>query len=456
MNNYNLGGGGVNKVKNPLQLADNELTKAQNAEYHPDADAGGEGAITKRGGLTKLYAGGLGGAILGMIGLGLDEAQAIQMLMAALDDQETNEFLRSFSGTLWTETGTPNRAVDIVRMRSGITQQVGQFPARGVTVDGVFYYPGNNYTWDTATPANGTEPEVVSWDGSTAAQLTTIDAQAGWNNAHVITDMILGGDGVVYISTWDPGGSGTTSRGRVLSLNLSTGATTLIGVPFSSTGGHQTGGMPQTLAWHNSKLWVAQGNDQGAITMTVDTGRILSITPGDPSWTADKTDLSSDGRSMVEFNGDLYVATRGLITGGGDRPARIYKRAVSGGAWSVVHGTGGLGGDSYSGFYTSLTVYDGALYAMQYSDNIDQLGTNATRIWKSTDGTTWAVDYDLMSSLSITRRIPGMGLVVGSTLYYAAMLSSGDDGFIVAKSGGSWSAVSSNKSLSGLLGVAGN
>ena len=72
MNNYNLGNGGVNIVKNPTQLADNEMTLAQNAEYHPDQGVGGEGAITKRGGLLKLFAGGLGGAILGMVGTGLD------------------------------------------------------------------------------------------------------------------------------------------------------------------------------------------------------------------------------------------------------------------------------------------------------------------------------------------------------------------------------------------------
>lgn len=76
MNNYNLGGGGVNIVKNPTQLADNELTRAKNAEYHPDEGTGGEGAITKRGGLAKLFAEGLGGAILGMIGLALDEIPA--------------------------------------------------------------------------------------------------------------------------------------------------------------------------------------------------------------------------------------------------------------------------------------------------------------------------------------------------------------------------------------------
>lgn len=72
MNNYNLGNGGVNIVKNPTQLADNELTSSKNAEYQPDAGTGGEGAITKRGGLAKLFSGALGGAVLGMIGTGLE------------------------------------------------------------------------------------------------------------------------------------------------------------------------------------------------------------------------------------------------------------------------------------------------------------------------------------------------------------------------------------------------
>lgn len=54
INIYDFGGGGVNLVKNPLQLADNELTQGQNAELIPDADKGGEGALSKRGGLAAL------------------------------------------------------------------------------------------------------------------------------------------------------------------------------------------------------------------------------------------------------------------------------------------------------------------------------------------------------------------------------------------------------------------
>lgn len=76
MTNYQPGSGGVNLVKSPLQLADNELTKAQNAEYNPDVDGGGQGALTKRGGLQKLFSSALNGAVYGMIATGLEPPPA--------------------------------------------------------------------------------------------------------------------------------------------------------------------------------------------------------------------------------------------------------------------------------------------------------------------------------------------------------------------------------------------
>ena len=63
---YAPGIGGVQLVKNRLQLDDTEVTSAQNAEVIYDEDLGGDGAISKRGGLRLLNTGALAGSVLGM------------------------------------------------------------------------------------------------------------------------------------------------------------------------------------------------------------------------------------------------------------------------------------------------------------------------------------------------------------------------------------------------------
>ena len=70
VNNYNFGGDGVNIVKDPLQMADGEASQLQNAELVSDQARGGQGSLSKRGGLIALTSA-LAGSILGMIALPL-------------------------------------------------------------------------------------------------------------------------------------------------------------------------------------------------------------------------------------------------------------------------------------------------------------------------------------------------------------------------------------------------
>lgn len=51
---YKLGLGGVNLAKGPLHVGDHELLRAQNAELVIDIEEGGEGTLSKRGGLVSL------------------------------------------------------------------------------------------------------------------------------------------------------------------------------------------------------------------------------------------------------------------------------------------------------------------------------------------------------------------------------------------------------------------
>lgn len=65
---FSLGSRGVNTDLNPLQLADEQLTKAQNAISNP---LGVEGGLTNRPGLIELNGSAAAGSVLGGIGVPL-------------------------------------------------------------------------------------------------------------------------------------------------------------------------------------------------------------------------------------------------------------------------------------------------------------------------------------------------------------------------------------------------
>src|SRR3990167_10416482 len=89
-----VGGGGVNLVKGPLQLADNELTQAQNAEFVLNEASGGIGVLSKRGGLAALNGSAMAGTVHGMIGLPL-ETTYTRTLYAARQTEEKKNFIKS-------------------------------------------------------------------------------------------------------------------------------------------------------------------------------------------------------------------------------------------------------------------------------------------------------------------------------------------------------------------------
>ena len=65
---FTFGSAGVNVDLNPIQLGDQQLTKAQNAISDP---LGKVGALTNRPGLTKHNASAAAGSVLGGIGVPL-------------------------------------------------------------------------------------------------------------------------------------------------------------------------------------------------------------------------------------------------------------------------------------------------------------------------------------------------------------------------------------------------
>lgn len=436
INIYNFGGGGVNLVKNPLQLADDEVTQAQNAEFVPDEGKGGQGALSKRGGMTALNGSALAGSVLGVVGLPLNTTYT-KSLLASLFEGQSATFLKTTNGTTWSEITGPSRAAGHGEYYEN--NVIADYSARNyASFKSQVLYPGDDYTVDINTAANGTRPPVVSWDGTTAVEVLRVPAGVGSDYASIaITDMIQA-NGVVYIATLDAEQSGAPNyRGRVLKLDLSTGTLSQVANAFGPGTGEVTGGFPCVLTWYQGQLFAGLFHFASG-----QTGKVVRCYPGtDTSWTTDTSTLVGEVISMAQFKGDLYVATHGS-----DGDARIYQRATSGAYTSRRNQA-----VSALGYYGNLIVFEDTLYATKFDDNVSDIN----EIIKSTDGTSWSVDRDVLT-VDGSLREPTGAVVWEGALYiaYRAQIGGGGgsvtaDGFILRKSGGSWSQVVSNARING-------
>lgn len=428
--NYNFGGQGVNLVKNPLELEDGEATQLQNAEWVPDQSTGGKGALSKRGGLAALNGTPLAGAVMGMLGLTL-KTTYVRTLYAALGSAAANTFKTSTDGSTWANTSSPAQLADLNKF----TDESGLKDARRMTGHKTFLvYSGNGYTKNTDKPI------ATLWDGTNTFTVTDIPygpSATANTPAYAITDWLVA-RGYLYLAVHDPGGSGANTCGRVMRLNLDTGALTQIAAAFGPS--DTTGGYPACLAFYQDKIWV--GLNPNATTDGI--GKIVNCYPDiDSTWTTDVSNLRNQITSMAVFNGDLYCTTGSSVSTG----AVISKRDATAGTWATkATSSGGSGG---SGHYGNLIVYNSALYASEYHSS-----TPIVAIVKSSDGTTWSTDRNLASSDSaVAANYPAQPVVLNSKLYWVvrATTTTATDGFIMQNNAGTWTKVLSSANLAGPL-----
>lgn len=420
---YDVGGGGVNLVKSPLQLADNEATQLQNAEFQPDAAAGGKGALSKRGGLLALNGVALAGAVLGFIGVNLRTSYT-RTLYAGKGTQNGNTWMTTLDGTTWTNVTGPLVSGDVDKF----TDANGSRDARRIAAIKTFIvYPGNAYTKGTDNPP------IVLWDGVNALTVGAVPvgpSATAATPAYAIVDWLTA-NGVLYMAVHDPGGSAPALAGRVLSLDLQTGSMTQVAAAFGNGTGDTSGGYPTCLCWYQDSLYVGlQGN-----TATDGIGKVVRCIPSiDTVWTSDVANLSGFPCSIAVYAGDLYVGTQSSTSSN----CKVYKRAATTGAY--VASFTSAGGASGSAFVTSLIVYGGELYGVEYFSG----GTDVVHI-KKWDGSSWTTDRDVdnLDSLTDPPQIPGMSALYGNDLYmcFRANTVSATDGFVLRKTAGSWSKV---------------
>jgi hypothetical protein len=449
LNVYALGTRGVNIVKSPLHLDDNELLQAQNAE--PSLDAR-EGGLQKRGGLTALTAALNGGtSVLGLCNLPLQTTYT-RTLYAALYAEDAGEtWLTTLDGTTWAVASAPQKAAGGNALATGSGGDAGPyaevFSHRLASYKGRIIYPGDDYVPSNAS--GHTAPPLRMWDGSADSELIRVPvgpgATAGYNVAF-ISDMVML-EGRLYFGTLE---FGATTGGRVLSLDLTTGIIKQIGNSWGSGTSEfnpSAGGYPISLVGYRGQLFAGSWNTGGGVDGGV--ARINPTATGD-TWTLDTTFTDRQVTSMCVYKGQLYAGTDGDSSIAG----QVYVRSASAGTWAISDtGPGGTTVSTKS--YTSMCVFDGNLYAV-YHERVTPV-----LVVRKFDGTSWTTDKTVTSltlagTPSFAAVKPGNAVVFNNKLYiaFAATSTTGLDGFILERdTAGTWTVVQEGANIRGYLGV---
>ena len=432
ISSYRTGMGGVNLTKGSFHAGDDELVSAQNAEIVEDEDIGGDGVLTKRGGLAVLNTSAMSADVLG-IHLFPVLTTYTRTLYAAKGTEDTTTWMTTTNGTTWTDSTTFLRAAD----NDKFTDENNSRDARRIaTYKQLIIYPGNSYTQDTDNP------DLNFHDGTAGDLVSRINIGPSGNASppFAITD-ILAANGKIYFAVHDPGGTGANIAGRVMQYDPITGKITQVLNAFGPGTGEVTGGAPSCMAWHQSQLFV--GLNGSATTDAI--GKVVRAYPDvDTSWTTDVSNLRSHISSLAEFEGNLYAGTQSSVSAG----ATITRRLASTAAWvTQVTSASGAGG---SGHYASLFVYGGAAYAVEYFNGTPDV----ISILRSTDGTTWNVDRDVDANDGSADELPGQMVEYNNDLYvgFRSLTITGITGFVMRRSSGTWTKVVTDN-LNGQLAV---
>lgn len=424
INLYQIGQGGVNVTKDPLHLADNELSQAQNAEILEDVNTGGYGALSKRGGLAGLTSAPLAGTVTGIFPFPILTTYT-RTLYVAQGTAGSDTFRTSTDNTTFTDTTVPNAPVSPPKYTN--ENDIRTF-RRFAAWNNLIFYAGNNYT------SGSTNPDLQVFDGTTGLQVTTI--QIGPNSTSsswTITDMLTA-NGKIYIAVHDQGGSAPNTAGRVLALDPITSNLFQVLNAFGQNTGEVAGGYPGALLFYQGQLWAGlnSGNSTDGI------GTLVRCHPDtDTSWTTEKSNFVQSITTMCSFLGDLYVGTTSSSATG----AQIYKRASGTGTWtSQITSASGASGQ---GHFAQLLVSpdQAACYVVEYFQSTDVL-----KIRRTTDGSTWSVDRDVEANDSPASppQFPGGAIETNNNdILYCFRATSGTntDGFIMRRRSGTWSKV---------------
>lgn len=443
------GWAGVNTTKNPIQLENNELTKAQNAFR----DAAGEhGGLRKRPGLTKINSTAMSGEILGFINVPINAITLRKFLISvgASWIASTDQFA--------TTTGTatvPGAAPAVALSQGTFFGTIGSTMLnKGTQSEDLFIYPGDH--------AAGAVWPIRIWDGSVDSLLFTIPpnasalAEEGADyfvppttpgtspyDSQVCQLLLVGTK--LYIVIVDMVELPPPSFSRILEYDFDTNVLKQIGQGTGNLAGEIGDGAVnfRSIAHFQGDLYAGVGSVNTGSNSN-DAG-IWRFRPGvDTVWTRE---LSLESGAVGEipnflevYKGKLYAGLQDYDSG----TQRLLVRAADA-TWSQ---STSVGTNVQSGWLTAK-VFGENLYAT----SIDvTAGDDITRIHKF-DNTTWSVVKTIETAADPRM---GVAMVVHQDRLYVLCVNAAGVGLVTHTADGTvWTDITSNlgANVSSVFGV---
>ena len=425
LNLYNLGSLGVNVDKNPIQLEDGELSKAQNATH--DA-IGSEGGLRKREGLTKINSVAAAGSLQGAAGIPLPRVATRTFIAGRYTgttpgwNTSTDDFATSLT------TGGPDGydVSAVPRLPANVWTSLANDDDRQRCFSGRpmcryknrLYYAGNDYTVGT------TPPTIRVYDGTIDYVLTTIPYNPDIGSTTQVSAILcmITANNRIYLSTYDGGSyAANGAKGRIFEIDPENGSVLQVGSRFPIS--PDTARIPYAMAWYLGRLWI--GTFSGGVTATQ---RVYFIRPGiDDDWTQDSANAGANGpvTDMVQFQGQLYFAT--MADSGAAVLVRVrnttgtYSTSLTvalneGGAIPIMSDFG-----KYNHMGAAI-VFEDALYMSYFNKNGADTNLYA-RIYKY-DGTSWTIPFS--PAANATTAVPYSNAFVHNGKVYFVSAPSSD------------------------------
>lgn len=413
---------GVNTTKNPIQLEDNELSKAQNAFRD---SAGEHGALRTRPGLVKINSSAMSGEIRGFINVPLNPITTRTFLIGA--DQTTPPAYTWFTsvnafGSVTTATSpaaSPQRALSAGLFFGTIGNTMLN---KAVQSERLFIYPGDHLV--------GAMWPIRAWDGTVDRELFVLPPNPS----------AVAGAGADYNPTTPPVGTAYTSQicqmllvgsklyivivdfkralfafySRIVEYDMDTRTLRQIGQGAGDQSGEiGDGGVAfRTVAFFQGYLYAGVGSVTTGINST-DAG-IWKIQPDTETAWVRELDLSSGAvgetpTCLAEYQGQLYAGLQDYDSS----TQRLLVRSTSG-TWSQSTSMGTATGSGW----LALKVFGSNLYATSF----DNAATPVTRVHKF-DGSSWSTAKTIETDANARM---GVDMVVhNDRLYVLAINNSG-------------------------------
>ena len=419
---FNLGERGVQLTKSPLHIEGGELESAQNAILDVDQR---EGSLRKRPGWVSRVSG-LAGSVRGVVNVPLSDPDALtNTFWAAIDAATGDTWRTSTNGTTWSGSTAIARAQRISK-HTWTTVDLERFALHCVdTSDQLIYYPSDGYTVGTD------QPILRATDGTFDSNIFTVPVTLAGNADRAITALRFF-DPYIYFAVWTV--NGANSQWRTFQLSTKTGAITSVGPVVSMTGQVAI----SDFANFNGRIYAMTartGGSQAVQSIRPPDGDI----PGETAWTTEFTPTDRVPLSATIFRGNLYVGTSNSAGPGTFTPA-VLQITASGTVTASDTGATGVLVSAYGG----LVVYSDRLYAARRNPNTSEL------VIRQFDGTTWVTDQNVIT-LAANAEFIGQSLVVGANLYMTFPSTTAANGYILRRSGGTWTSVDSSIAHRGFL-----